>query len=470
MNSPIQVVVVGGGLSGLTAARALSGVPGLQVTVLESGEGPGGQVATIEVPSRRTDEPVLVDVGAESVPLSVPPVATLVDELGLTATAVVPEPGPVLLKSGRRLVPLPAGVSPTGPTQVWPVLRSGMLSLPGLVRAGLEPLFCRKVTGDISVGAFVHHRFGGQVVDRFVDPLLGNIHAGNVHGLSLQATAPQLVPVARDGESLLRRALVGSGRKAPVAGRPVRPGAVSWPTGVAALAEALAEQCGASVQYGRAVSSLERDGEDWLVHTDGHTLRADHVVLTTPTTTTAELVRPHCSELARAMAWVRTATVATVVLGYDRAAAGRNRTLRTANAVLLSSRQAETMRSMTNLSRKWPSRHADAEHHLVRIAVGNAQRSTVDSLDDETMVRRCADELGALIGLRAEPQFARVVRWPRVMPQLAPGHPDRVAKARAALAELGGLHVAGAPVDGPGVVSAITSGRTVAAQVLAARG
>lgn len=451
----------------MVAAHTLSRDDSVRVTVIEAASRVGGQVAAIPVPGSSGE--VLVDVGAESVHLGAPHVAAVVRELGLADDLIAAAPGASLLKVGRRLVPLPAGVGPTGPTQVGPVVRSRILSLRGLVRAGLEPLFCRRIDADISVGAFVSHRFGREVTETFVDPLLGNLHSGTIHGLSLQATAPQLVPIAREGRSLLVRALRPSPRRSAAAPGTSLPMFASWPEGLTRFTDALAGQSRDTVRTGVEAHRLERVGNRWLVRlTGGEVVEGDAVVLTTGVPTSTALLRPLCPEAATALDGVRTATVATVVLGYDRAAVRDIAALRDHNGLLLSSRQAVTVKAMTNLGRKWPTRFAAAQHHVIRVSVGSAQRSTVDSLDDQQIIDRCVAELEALIGLTARPEVAAVVRWNQSMPQLAPGHFDRVARARTALAELPGLFVAGGPWDGLGLGNTVASGQKAAASVLAA--
>ena len=131
-----HVTVVGAGVSGLVAARDLARA-GYGVTVVEASERIGGQVRTIDFADR------LVDVGAEAVFAAPPHLSALVRDLGLWDSALGSHVGPTLLGHPRGAQPMPAGIGPSGPTQLLPVVRSGMLSLPGMVRAGLEPFLAR---------------------------------------------------------------------------------------------------------------------------------------------------------------------------------------------------------------------------------------------------------------------------------------------------------------------------------------
>ncbi len=455
---PHRVVIVGGGVTGLvTAWGILRDRPEATVTVLEASDRLGGQVRAIDVGG------VAVDVGAEAIHLGAPAAADLVRTLGLDTTVIPARRGQSMLLTRRGLRPLPAGVGPTGPTQVGPVLRSGILSWHGILRAGLEPLARRPIGDDVAVGDFVARRFGREVTDTFVDPLLGNLHSGDIHRLSLHATAKQLVPVAASGTSLLLRAL------RPSTPPPARPGAparlpmfASWPGGLGALVDALAAAIRgrASVHTGVRAESIVRDDGAWRVETSADPVVADAVVVAVGPGPATALLGAHSPDLIRAMEGVGTASVATVVLAYDKSAAERNPVLRDANGLLLNSHQSGVLKAMTNMSRKWPLDHPS--WHIVRVSVGRAGSRVALDLSDEQMIESASRELARLIGLDAPTVFSRVVRWPDAMPQLGVGHLARITAARADLARLGGLHLAGSAADGLGLTSTIASGMAAA--------
>ncbi|MFP4636234.1 MAG: protoporphyrinogen/coproporphyrinogen oxidase, partial [Nitriliruptoraceae bacterium] len=166
-----QVAVVGAGITGLVAARRLAAA-GAQVTVLEQAATVGGQLSAVELAGQR------IDVGAESVFTAAPGPLELIDELGLSQQLVAANEATTWIWTHRGLRPLPEGFTPAGPSRLGPVLTSGVLSPRGMLRAGLEPLLpAQRDDGDVAVGTYLDRRFGREVTDRLVDPLLGGLHS-----------------------------------------------------------------------------------------------------------------------------------------------------------------------------------------------------------------------------------------------------------------------------------------------------
>lgn len=453
----MRIGVVGAGITGLVLARELA-ARGFETIVWEADDRVGGQVRTLDL----WDRPV--DVGAEAVHLAAPQVAALLDDLGLSGRAIPANPGASRVLTARGLRPLPAGVGPTGPTRIWPVLRSRTMTLPGILRAGLEPVIARRhpLGGeDVSVGAFIRGRFGDEVADLFVDPLLGNLHSGDVDRLSLQSTAPQLLAKARSGASLLP--LRQQRRSGPTAapGASSRHGFASLPDGLAELPLALAS--GLDVRLGAPVRALAASGRRWSVRLDEGEELVDALAVTTPAAAAGMLLDPLLPGIEAELARGRTADVATVVIAYPRDHGAR--LLDEANGLLLPSSAQHLTKAMTNLGRKWPHlQHPDV--HLVRASVGRAGQVRLGVMDDHQVVQTVTRELHEIAGLPTCALGAHVVRWPAAMPQLEVGHRPRMAAIRAALAPLPPIVLAGAPFDGLGIGSTLRSAQAQAGMLI----
>lgn len=441
----LTAAVIGAGISGLVAARRLA-QQGVLVTVLEGTDRVGGQVE-----SREVSPGLWLDLGAESLHLSAPGMRALVEELGLSGSVVTASPGSSRLATRRGLRPLPAGVGPAGPSRLLPVLTSRTLTIPELLRAGLEPLAARRAAvltpdADVSVADFVGSRFGRAVSNTFVDPLLGNLHAGDVGRLSLRSCAPMLVPSAAAGSSLLRR-------RSPK-GATVQ--FATWTSGLQTLTDALAH--GLDVRTCSRVTGIDRSDTGYVVRVPGHDLAVDAVVIAAPPAAAADLLT-HVAPGARApLTAVETADVATVLVAIPASAAGQLQ----GTGLLVTSDSGRLLKAATFVGAKWPHL-AGAQDLWLRLSVGRAGDSRLAALDDDELVARLMRDLRDLTGLDAEPTRAVVRRWPAALPQLTVGHGSRIAEARTALPP--GVALAGAAYDGPGLAACVRSGEAAASQI-----
>jgi protoporphyrinogen/coproporphyrinogen III oxidase len=439
-----RVAVVGAGITGLVAARRLAAA-GAQITVLEQATRVGGQLAPASVAGRH------VDLGAESVFTAAPGPLELIDELGLAEQLVPAGSGTTWIWTERGLRPLPEGFTPAGPSRLGPVLRSRVLSARGMLRAGLEPLLPSSPRDrDLAVGEYLERRFGREVTERLVDPLLGGLHAGDVHRLSLRAATPQLAALADRHRSLLLRR-----RPAPRPG----PTFVTLADGLATLADRLAADLPEGrLRLGVRATAVERvaTGSLRVSLADGPPLEVEGVVLATPAHVAASLVAGSSPTAAAELGELRAASVVVAALAYPAAAAAVP-AIGQGTGILVPSTRDKLLKAATFLSTKWPH-HADDEVFLIRVSAGRAGDDRAIGLDDAPLLAQLQRELAEATGLDLAPLDATVQRWPSTMPQLEVGHLQRLDTITAALAhDLPGVTLAGAPYHGPGLASCLRS-------------
>jgi oxygen-dependent protoporphyrinogen oxidase len=442
------VAVVGGGISGLVAARRLS-QRGARVTVFEAADRLGGQIRDATIAGH------LVEVGAEAVHASAPGMSALIDELGLAGGLIRAHRSESWLWTARGLRRLPAGVGPAGPQRLGPVLSSGVMSLGGLARACLEPVIPRRqLSGDIGVGDFISQRFGRQVAERLVDPVLGVLHAGDINRLSLRATAPELAAVADTHRSILLS------QRARKGGQPIAP--VTWIGGLGALVERLVSDTCIEVKTSTRATSVTamRDGSYCVRAADGSVVWADAVVLAVPAAIAADLLRPVSADAANLLEQVRFASVATVVVAYP-AAVLRHISSRIGTSLLVPSARGRVLKAATVLSAKWPHL-ADPDRILMRLSAGRTDAQDIWDFDDASLVDRLHRDLVDALGISAQPTEYQVQRWPGALPQLEVGHLELMASIRADLQRFPGLVLAGASYDGLGIAACVRSGERAA--------
>jgi oxygen-dependent protoporphyrinogen oxidase len=442
----VRILVVGGGLAGLTAAHLLSS-DGHAVTVLEAAAEPGGKLRRAEVGG------VVVDVGAEAMLNRRPEGVALARELGLEVVHPAVQSSRIWTRGALR--PLPRSIMGV-PLDLGDLRESGVLSEEGLARVEAEQPGL-PTDEDLSVGDLVASRLGDEVVDRLVEPLLGGVYAGQARRLSARATVPQLVFLAGNGRLL--------DAEAPPAGGP--PVFAGLPGGMARLTETLAGQ--ASVRTGVTVRELVRTEAGFAVvagpTTAPERIEADAVVLATPAAPTARLLTRVLPAAAAELAGIEYASVVVVTLAFR---TDDVRGLNDSSGFLVPPVDGRAIKASTFSFAKWGwVREAGAEHGLVhlRTSLGRyGEEATLQRTDEELVSVSLAD-LAEAAGIVAAPVATHVQRWGGGLPQYTVGHLDRVARIRAAVAEVPGLVLCGAAYDGVGIPAVIASARAAAADL-----
>ena len=452
----MHVVVVGGGIAGLTAAYEAS-LAGARVTVLEASPRLGGKVAVSEVGGLAVDE------GADAMLTRVPEGLALARAAGLEAELVSPASGQAFVWSRGALRPLPPGTLLGVPTDLAALARSGLLSGRGLNRVLLDLVLPgAPVTEDVSVGELVARRFGREVVDRLVDPLLGGVYAGHADRLSLRATLPQLFAHTGTHRSLLRSTRAARAANPHVDG----PVFASMPGGLGRLPAAVASASGAEIRLDAPVRELTRTVTGWRLLTGSaaapSVLEADAVVLAVPAAPAARLLHHLTPSAAAELAGLDYASVAIVTLVLDGAVPGSG------SGYLVPAVEGRTTKAVTFSSRKWA--HLAGGRSVVRASVGRHGETADLQRSDEELVQIVLTELAQTVGPLPRLADSRVTRWGGGLPQYAVGQLDLVRRVKSAVATHPGLAVAGAAYDGVGVPACIRSGREAAQQALAHNG
>ena len=454
--SDVAVAVVGGGISGLSAAYELHRrhVP---FVLLEKSRRLGGVIRT----DRAGD--FTIDAGPDSLLIHKPAAVELCAELGLEGQLIPTlPPRTAYVVRNATLHPLPPGSVLGIPTRVGPLARNRLLSWRGRIRMGLDVAVPRtRHGGDESVAAFFRRRFGAEAAAYVADPLLGGIHAGDVEQLSMRALFPQFVEAERSHGSVIRAfrrraADRAGGRERDGQFRSLAGGLEALPRAVAARLPAAAVRTGTGVTELAAGSGPRRYA---LRTSDGARIAADHVICALPAYAAAPLVASLDDDVALRCASIGHTSVAIVALAWPRAAVSHP--LDGTGFVVPRAERGLSITAATWISSKWPGRAA-AGHVLLRGFVGGAR--TPDALDrtDEALAATVRDDLTRLLGVDGEPALTRVYRWPRANPQPDVGHLDRVAAIDARLARLPGLHLIGAAFRGVGIPDCVAAGRAAA--------
>ncbi|QBX56143.1 FAD-dependent oxidoreductase [Nocardioides seonyuensis] len=442
-----DVVVVGGGVAGLVAARDLAQA-GRDVLLLEGSGRLGGKLCTDTVAG------LPVDVGAEAMLARRPEGVGLAGELGVAV--VHPTPATSRIWSYGALRQLPRSLMGV-PLDVDELVRAQVLSEAGVARARHEVV--TEVPDDISVGDLLAARLGDELVDRLVEPLLGGVYAGHAHDISTAAAVPQLLAMARRG-SLLEQAAAIPRSEAPVF--------ASFPGGMGRLPGILADGGGFDVDDCHMVRELRSTLPGW--HLSGG-IEAAAVVLATPAATTARLLEDVAPEASSELAAIDSSSVAVVSLAF-RAADVPDHLFDVSGFLVppveSSGDAARAIKAATFSFAKWAwVRELDPDVVVLRTSLGRHGHAVELQVPDDGLVLASLADLARMAGITAAPVDSHVQRWGGGLPQYPVGHLDRVARIRAALPD--GLVVCGASYDGVGIPAVIASARQAVASLTQAQ-
>lgn len=434
--------VVGGGISGLTAAYRLRVAVGddATITVFDPGDRLGGVLRTERIGGQ------LMDVGAEAFVRRRPEMPALLAELGLSELQRDTTGARPLIYSQGRLHPLPAETVVGIPSSAASV--AGLVDETTLARIDAEPQrrFGWQPGSDPAVAELVADRFGEQVVARSVDPLLSGVYAGSAATIGLRAAAPGVAAALDRGATSLTDA-VRQGLP-PATGAPVF-GALAG--GYQVLIDELVAR--SRPQWVRAAICKLEPG--WVLHDDtGARWRADAVILAVPAPQLVRLVGGLAPGTAAAASRVASASSAVVALAVP-----GDTPFPRCSGVLVASGEPLRAKAITLSSRKWGQ---PEDVQLLRLSFGRFGDDVAAQTTDEDLLGWALSDLVDVFDVAVEPIDTRVQRWIGAMPQYGPGHAQLVAEVRAGLPAT--LAVAGSFLDGIGVPACIgAAGRAVEA-------
>jgi oxygen-dependent protoporphyrinogen oxidase len=451
-----RVAVVGGGIAGLAAAvRLRDRAPAdTEIIVYEQAGVLGGKLRTGELSGVR------VERGAESFLAGAPDggesaAVLFARRLGLGDSLVHPAPVPAALAIGGRMLPVPAGTLvgvPGDPTRLGEVAEP----VPGADPDEGRPLLAEGE--DVAVGALVRARYGDQVADRLVDPMLGGVYAGRADTLSLEATMPALAGAARTEHTLAAAVRAAQAAQVRVPGRPIfaAPGG-----GMSRLIGAAAAASGARISLGLPVRELSRTPRGWqLLLGPVPAPRVDDVdavVLAVPAGAAERILASAGIDVGERLEY---ASVALAAMALPPGAA-----VPELSGFLVPATEGTLVKAATFVSRKWPHLGDDGGPVIVRASLGRAGEEDRLQRDDAVLAAQAHAELGDLLGAELPaPVASWIQRWGGGLPQYRPGHVERVAGMRAGLPP--GLALAGAGYDGVGIPACVASGERAAEDLL----
>lgn len=446
----MHIVIIGGGITGLSAAWELQ-KRGIHYSLLEASAHWGGKIvsSTLEFEDKR----FLVEGGPDTLITRKPEAWDLANELGMLEQVINPgsETSGIYVLERGSIQPIP--VSPTK------FFATPLLSLRGKLRMLAEPLQpARRDDGDESLGDFVRRRLGQEALDKFIGPVLGGIYNTDPEKQSILVSSPVMRDMEREGGSLvagaLKRVFKGGQKKNK------KPRFINFKTGLQALTDELIRQLTGELRLNAKVVSVTRAGSQYRVETaNGDSLLADGVIFATLAQEASALVRELSAEASQRLRAIRQQNIGTVTLIYRKSDIPEKPVI---NGLMIPRREKRTIDAVTFMSRKMPERCAPG-HAMLRVFIGGGAPEMV-SRSDEQLLAAVKKELAELMGITAEPQTWTAFRWESGFPQADVGHLERVDELEKLLPAT--VALAGSSYRGLAVPDCIRQGRAAAVKIV----
>lgn len=435
-----QVVVIGGGISGLACAYRLDqrGVP---VTLLEASENPGGLIGTVE------KDGFLFESGPQSFQ-GTETLLQLIRELGIESDLCKADPkAPRYVVRDGKLVKIP--MSPQA------ILGTSLLGLASRWKVVSEPF--RKTTPpseEESVAKFVRRKFGHEILEYLVSPFVSGVYAGDPEKLSLRAAFPTLEEWEREYGSILRGAMKSRSAEPQQKKAAGTPPLCSFRQGVSTLARAFGARLGDRLLLGSCAEAVRAcEGATGVTQiqftrngqTD--TILAHAVVVAAPAPAAARLIPSIAPSLVHTLAGIAYAPVAVVGLGYYAKQIGQPID---GFGVLIP--RAEGIRTLGIVwnSSLFPGR-ASKGHVALTGIIGGATDPAVINEPDDTIASIVQLDCEDVLEITGGPITSSVWKHPKALPQYNLGHSHVVKAIREGERASPGLFFAGNYLSGPSI-------------------
>ncbi|HLR65778.1 protoporphyrinogen oxidase [Virgibacillus alimentarius] len=464
MNNTRNIVIVGGGITGLSAAYYLQkeikqkNLP-YTVKLVEAGDHLGGKIQTVK------KDGFTIERGPDSFLERKKSAGKLAEELGMTDQLVRNGTGQAYILVRNKLHKMPKGSYMGVPTQMKPFLFSSLLSLPGKLRTTLDFFIPKsKEKDDQSLGSFFRRRFGNELVENLLEPLLSGIYSGDIDKMSLMATFPNFHELEQTHRSLIK------GLRTTMPERKRNTGKKSgqflaFKNGFESVVDELKRRLNKEniISLNKVLDHVEKKEQGYhLLLSNGEVYKADTVIMATPHSALPKVFSQY--DIFKKFHDIPMSSVANVALAFDQSAIKKDVN---GTGFVVSRNSNFRITACTWTHKKWP--HTTPEGKvLLRCYVGKPNDQEIVGFSDEQITNIVLKDLKKTLKIKGEPAFTVVTRWKNVMPQYTVGHTERIAKVRQEMSEqLPGVFLAGSSYEGVGIPDCITQGEQAVENVLA---
>ncbi len=462
VTSKRKVVVVGGGITGLTAAyylqQATKHLP-IEVIVVEAALRVGGKIQTMR------KNGFIIERGPESFVDATGSVKQLATDLGIEHKLIYNNSGRTYVAVGKELFPVPSNLLLGGSPNVTSLMATGLISLSGKIRAVGDLFLPKSQQEDEPIGDFFRRRFGKEVVENLVEPLLAGTFAGDIDHLSIHSMFPQFYQLEKDYRSLI----VGMTKQN--ASMYAQEGATAeqlhygtFEGGLETLIETLEQALEpGTVVKGTKVEAIEKLKNDKMkiTLTSMPPIQADDIIMTTPFNAAKHAFKKY--DLMQQVPSMNYATIATVTMAFKKEELQK---YQDAINFFVSRNSELAITSCTWSNRKWPG-VAPEGYELLRVYIGRVGDEAIVELSDSKIEKTVLADLRKILDLQEKPIFTVVTRWKQAMPQYVVGHEQRLQQLKDELSDaFPHVYLVGSSYEGISMPDCIKQGHKIAQELL----
>jgi len=444
----VKLIIVGGGITGLSAAYELCKT-GHEILLLESSERLGGKILTTEVAGSN------IDAGPDAFLTRDPEMRELCFSLGIGDELVAPAAraakiwvnGSMHALPKKHFLGIPLDLDELENLSI--VSNKGLSDARGdLIKLGNEP------NEDETVGSLIRRRLGDEVMENLVGPLLGGINAGDADTLSLEFGVPRLFQASRNDPSLVNSINSFLSQQETDPSEPIF---LTHPDGLQRVVDSLEAQITGEISCYEKVTGLRKSGASWIVESN-EDYKADGVIFTTPAFVTSDVISSSCPNTAKFLSEIKYASMAFITFAFPSESVPDF----DGSGFLVTKDEGMLTTACSWTSSKWAHFNDDKKVYI-RLSVGRFEDDNALRLNDVELIEQLRKELKIFTGITVDPLATRVTRWPNSFPQYEVGHGEKIQKIRSEIIKEGpGVYLAGAAFNGLGLSACIRDGTTQA--------
>jgi oxygen-dependent protoporphyrinogen oxidase len=451
-----KISIIGGGLSGLTLAYVLlSKNKDLDLSVIESDNRPGGKIWT-----DKTDG-FLCEKGPNGFLDNKPKTLELCSSLGIDPVRSNENSKKRFIFMNNKLNVLPE--SPPA------FLKSDIISWPGKLRM-LYELIAAKGPDDETVSDFIIRRLGKEALDTLIDPMASGIYAGDPYTMSIKSCFPRIKELEQEYGSLIRAMIKIQKKKKQERKNSddsqvsVAPSGTltSFVNGAQILTDTLADKVGSNLKLGVSVQGVTKQNDSYLLHTSDGDIESDIVILASPAYASSEILKEYNSEISDLLGSIPYPHVSVVCFGYKKANVSRSLD---GFGFLIPHKERKTILGTLWDSSVFPNRASEG-NALLRSMIGGAKHPEIADMEDDKVINMVFNELKPIMGLKTDPDMARIYRWDKAIPQYLLGHAEKLNLIDSKLKDHPGLYLTGNSYKGIGINDCVANSYELADEIL----